>query len=158
MEFEERFPRTGKTIRVVGATVVPMVLMLVPFSYIVGGWELYAEPGDLERFALDRAVYVLVAVSLAAGIGAFGGEIAFPHSALVPALLVATVTATAGMTWLIPEVLETGDIPLDSFTYGLLGPPAHVLGALLRQRWRHGRQATLARNEQVSSSPPPNTR
>ena len=87
MEFEERFPRTGKTIRVVGATVVPMVLMLGPLTMIFGVWKRYAEPGYLERFALDRAVYVLVVVSVAAGFGVFGEKSLFRTQSSSPRYL-----------------------------------------------------------------------
>jgi hypothetical protein len=141
MEFEERFPRFSKAARLCGATFVPLVLMLVPFAVFVGSWRFHGDPANMHTFSIMRLYLLLAATALALGFGAVAGEIAFPHSVLVPALLVAAVVLLNGSHHLIDELIQDGELRLTPFVYAAVGPPAFVLGALLRHRWLKRKRA-----------------
>jgi hypothetical protein len=143
MGFEEQFPGTAKVIRLVGATLVPGFLCLFSAGFLVGSVPISADPGDLQRFALDRAFFVAVVALFGLGMGAFCGEVAYPHSARVPAFLGALPPAVLGAMSLLEDMEGPGSLQLGGFLLLFVTPWAYVLGALWRQKWRRRKEGRV---------------
>ena len=135
MDLAERFPKSVKVLRLIALTFGGLVIMIIIFIPLAS-MEHMSDPGDLQRWSIDRLFVILFLAGIAIGLGAVLGDAALPEAILPPAVLVATVTSIMGLWLVVMDVRDFGWIPLQWFIFGIVCPPAFVLGALVQQRLR----------------------
>jgi hypothetical protein len=143
MGFAERFPQAAKAIRLISATLVPGFALIFAIALFIPMAQSSADIGELQRFALDRVLYVGLVAVMALGIGALCGEVAYPHSSRIPAFLGALTPAVLGVVGLVDEFRRNGTLELGWFLLLFVVPASYVLGALWRQSRRRKKEAAV---------------
>ena len=140
MGSKERFPALAKAIRLIGATVVPGLFLLLLVGYFMTGRSVVGSLEGLQPLGIDRVIFVGILALFVMGIGVFCGEIAYPHSAAVPASLGALMVAALGVLETMDGFDRWGSFQLGGFLLLFVMPGAYLLGALLRQRRRRRKE------------------